>query len=46
MSLDGFVAGPEQSEQDPLGIGGLRLHEWLLPLQAFRETHGEQGGGT
>jgi dihydrofolate reductase len=44
MSLDGFVAGPEQSEQDPLGIGGLRLHEWLLPLQAFRETHGEHGG--
>jgi dihydrofolate reductase len=44
MSLDGFVAGPEQSEQDPLGIGGLRLHEWLLPLQAFRETHGERGG--
>jgi dihydrofolate reductase len=44
MSLDGFVAGPDQSENDPLGIGGMQLHQWLLPLKAFRETHGEQGG--
>ena len=44
MSLDGFVAGPNQSEQDPLGIGGEQLHGWLIPLRAFRETHGEQGG--
>jgi dihydrofolate reductase len=44
MSLDGFVAGPEQSEQAPLGIGGLHLHERLFPLPAFRETHGEHGG--
>jgi dihydrofolate reductase len=44
ISLDGFVAGPEQSERNPLGIGGMQLHEWLLPLQAFRVTHGEQGG--
>jgi len=44
MSLDGFVAGPEQSEKDPLGIGGERLHEWMVPLKAFREGHGEQGG--
>ena len=44
MSLDGFVAGPEQSEKDPLGIGGERLHEWMVPLKAFRESHGEQGG--
>jgi dihydrofolate reductase len=44
MSLDGFVAGPDQSEQDPLGIGGMELHQWLFPLKAFRETHGEQGG--
>jgi RibD C-terminal domain len=50
MSLDGFVAGPEQSETDPLGIGGMQLHQWLLPLKAFREAYGEQedvsiGGG-
>jgi dihydrofolate reductase len=44
MSLDGFVAGPNQSEENPLGIGGERLHEWLVPLRAFRETHGEEGG--
>ena len=44
MSLDGFVAGPNQTEKDPLGVGGEQLHQWLVPLQAFRETHGEQGG--
>ena len=44
MSLDGFVAGPDQSEQNPLGVGGEQLHQWLVPLAAFRETHGEQGG--
>jgi dihydrofolate reductase len=45
MSLDGFVAGPDQSEQDPLGVGGEQLHEWLLALKAFRETHGGEQGG-
>ena len=44
MSLDGYVAGPEQSEQNPLGVGGMELHEWFFPLAAFREMHGEQGG--
>jgi hypothetical protein len=44
VSLDGFVAGPNQSEKDPLGIGGEQLHEWLLPLKAFREADGEEGG--
>ena len=44
MSLDCFVAGPRQSEQDPLGVGGEQLHKWLFPLAAFRETHGEEGG--
>jgi dihydrofolate reductase len=44
MSLDGFVAGPNQSASDPLGVGGEELHEWLLPLKAFRESHGEEGG--
>jgi dihydrofolate reductase len=43
ISLDGFVAGPNQSESDPLG-GGEQLHEWLVSLKAFRETHGEAGG--
>jgi dihydrofolate reductase len=44
MSLDGFVAGPKQSEQDPLGVGGMELHRWMLPLAAFREMQGEEGG--
>jgi dihydrofolate reductase len=44
MSLDGFTAGPEQSTQNPFGIGGMQLTEWLLPLRAFREQHGEEGG--
>jgi hypothetical protein len=45
MSLDGFVAGPDQSENDPLGVGGMQLHQWLLPLKAFRESHGGEEGG-
>jgi dihydrofolate reductase len=45
MSLDGFVAGPNQSASDPLGVGGEQLHAWLLSLKAFRETHGGEEGG-
>jgi dihydrofolate reductase len=44
MSLDGFVAGPEQSVENPLGIGGLRLHEWVFRLAAWRAPHGLEGG--
>jgi hypothetical protein len=44
MSLDGFIAGPNQSVNDPLGVGGMRLHEWAIPLKAFRKIHGEEGG--
>jgi dihydrofolate reductase len=44
MSLDGFVAGPNQSQREPLGVGGEQLHEWLITLKAFRERHGEDGG--
>jgi dihydrofolate reductase len=44
MSLDGYVAGPAQSVENPLGVGGMELHEWLVPLKEFRETHGDQGG--
>ena len=46
MSLDGFVAGPEQSVQNPLGIGGMRVHEWVFPLKAWRSEMGMQGGET
>jgi dihydrofolate reductase len=44
MSLDGFVAGPDQSVENPLGIGGERLHDWVVPLKAWREAHGLEGG--
>lgn len=43
-SLDGFIAGPEQSVRNPLGVGGERLHEWVFPLAAFRAQHGGTGG--
>ena len=44
MSLDGYVAGLQQDEENPLGVGGLDLHQWVFPLKEFREMHGEQGG--
>ena len=44
MSLDGFVAGPNQTLEEPLGRGGERLHEWVFDLKAWREPHGLEGG--
>jgi dihydrofolate reductase len=44
MSLDGFVAGPRQSMDNPLGVGGMQLHEWAFRLAAFRQMHGLEGG--
>ena len=44
VSLDGFVAGPNQSAENPLGEGGERLHGWVGPLAAFRRSHGGDGG--
>jgi dihydrofolate reductase len=44
ISLDGYVAGPSQSEENPLGEGGEQLHEWVFPLAAWREPHGREGG--
>jgi dihydrofolate reductase len=44
ISLDGYTAGPEQSVKNPLGIGGERLHEWVVPLAAWRAPHGLKGG--
>ena len=43
-SLDGYVAGPNQSQQDPLGEGGERLHDWVIGLKAWREHNGLEGG--
>ncbi len=44
MSLDGYVAGPNQSLDNPLGEGGEQLHEWAVPLAAWRQSHGAEGG--
>ena len=44
MSLDGFVAGPNQTLDEPLGKDGLLLHEWIFGLPAWREKHGLEGG--
>lgn len=44
MSLDGFVAGPGQSVDNPLGIGGMRLHQWVFPLTVWRAMHGLESG--
>jgi dihydrofolate reductase len=44
MSLDGFVAGPNQTLEQPLGEGGERLHEWVYGLASWRESHGLDGG--
>jgi dihydrofolate reductase len=44
MSLDGFVAGPNQTLEQPLGEGGEKLHEWAFGLATFRERHGLEGG--
>jgi dihydrofolate reductase len=46
MSLDGFVAGPNATLEEPLGVGGERLHDWVLRLASWRETHGLDGGET
>jgi dihydrofolate reductase len=44
ISADGFVAGPNQSEENPLGEGGERLHDWVVELGAWREAHDKEGG--
>ncbi len=44
ISLDGFVAGPNQTLENPIGEGGLRLHQWLFDTASWREQHGQAGG--
>ena len=46
MSLDGFVAGPDQSLENPLGVGGEGLHDWGIRTASWREQHGYEGGET
>ena len=44
VSLDGYTAGPNQSVENPIGEGGMELHQWMFKLRAWREAHGEEGG--
>jgi len=44
LSLDGYGAGPNQDLQNPLGVGGLALHEWFFSTRTFRRIHGQEGG--
>jgi dihydrofolate reductase len=44
ISADGYVAGPNQSQENPLGEGGEALHDWFVELKVWREQHGRDGG--
>jgi len=44
VSLDGYVAGPDQSLDNPLGVGGTQLHDWAFATRSFRQMHGMTGG--
>jgi dihydrofolate reductase len=46
LSLDGFGAGPEQSLDNPLGVGGMGLHQWAFATRTFRKMFGQDGGST
>ena len=46
LSLDGFGAGPEQSLDNPLGVGGMGLHQWAFATRTFRRMFGQDGGST
>ena len=46
VSLDGYGAGPDQSLENPLGVGGMALHEWVFGTQTFRRMVGQEGGST
>src|SRR5262245_12489133 len=46
ISLDGFGAGPNQSLENPLGVGGMAVHEWVFPTATFQKMHGTLRGTT
>jgi dihydrofolate reductase len=46
ISIDGFGAGPNQSTQDPLGVGGEALHDWMVQTRTFHALQGREGGST
>jgi dihydrofolate reductase len=46
VSLDGYGAGPHQTREEPLGVGGEALHDWFIPTRAFQRMSGKAGGAT
>ncbi len=46
ISLDGYGAGPDQSIDNPLGVGGEDLHRWFIPTRTFQSVHGSGNGTT
>jgi dihydrofolate reductase len=46
VSLDGYGAGPDQSLENPMGVGGMALHQWVLPTRFFRAMQGAPNEGT
>jgi dihydrofolate reductase len=46
ISLDGYGAGPFQTREEPLGVGGEALHDWYVATRTFRRVIGKPGGGT
>jgi dihydrofolate reductase len=46
ISIDGFGAGPDQDLDNPLGVGGLAMHEWAFATQTFHRMLGNEGGTT
>jgi dihydrofolate reductase len=46
VSLDGYGAGPDQSLNNPLGVGGPSLHEWVYPTRTFQAMYGKGEGTT
>ena len=46
VSLDGYGAGPRQSREEPLGVGGEALHDWVVATRTFQQLFGKEGGST
>jgi dihydrofolate reductase len=46
VSIDGFGAGPNQDMDNPLGVGGMELHNWVFPTKTFQQMMGKEGGTT
>jgi dihydrofolate reductase len=46
VALDGYGAGPDQDLANPMGVGGMALHQWVFPTRTFRQMIGQEGGET